>query len=143
MIALGAMVVIVLAGCARTSSGSTRPSPSKPLPPAASYAEAAAICGCNLPLELRSKIDPFLQAKCFDWKLRGETTVAPSETVLIELASSDTRDLERAGVAFKPLFENFFSARIRLDALIGVAELESVLRIHYDQPTKPNFVTRR
>jgi len=136
MIALGALVVIP-AGCARTASDGTRPGPSEPLPPAAAYAEAKATCGDDLPIELRSKIDPHLQAKCFDWKLRGETTVAPIEMVLIELASLDTRELEGAGVAFKHLFKTFFSATVRLDALIGVAELPSVVRIHYEKPTHP------
>jgi subtilisin family serine protease len=99
--------------------------------------------GVDPELLRRSKVSPHLWAVALDWQRRrdeeGESSAVPVVRVLIELKVPDTGELERAGINLTPLFGLFFSADVPLDRLDDLAELESILRIHHEPPTKPGL----
>ena len=98
-----------------------------------------------------SKVAPKIRALANDWERRSreeqaelpiahvapESAFVPRVPVLIELNSPDTSELEATGIEFKPLFDLFFSADLRLDQVDAVADLDSVVHVHYDKPNKP------
>jgi subtilisin family serine protease len=96
----------------------------------------------------RSKISPHLIAMLNDWERRErkETPAGaiaaklgdiPVVRVLIELKAPDTTELTRAGIRFTHLFGLFHAAEVPLDRIESLADLESVLRVHHEEPNKP------
>lgn len=99
----------------------------------------------------RSKVAPKIRALAIDWERRSreeqaelpiahvtpDSAFVPRVPVLIELKSPDTSELEATGIEFEPLFERFVAADVGLDQVNDLADLDSVVHIHYDKPNKP------
>ena len=96
----------------------------------------------------RSKISPHLWAMIADWERRGRSVTParakgataegiPLVAVLIEMKSTDTAELVRAGVRFQHSFGLFYSAHVPLDKIEALADLESIEHVHIERQTKP------
>lgn len=98
----------------------------------------------------RSKVSAHLRAMVADWELRErketpagaravKTGGVPVVRVAIELKAPDTTELTRAGIDVTHLFGLYFAAEIPLDRLDSLADLESIRRVHHEQPTEPGL----
>jgi subtilisin family serine protease len=96
----------------------------------------------------RSKISAHLRALVSDWEFRDRKEIPPGTKVdkpgdipvgrvLIELKEPDTTELVREGLTFTHLFGLFYSSEVPLDRIDSLADLESIRRVHHEEPNKP------
>jgi subtilisin family serine protease len=98
-------------------------------------------------LARRAKVSPHLRVAAVHWEERrqeragraGALEKPPVVRVLIELKGPDTSELERTGLALTRLYDHVFSTDVPIDRLDEIAALESVLRIHHEEPTRPTL----